>query len=140
MYQDDKRYLLTRTLAGSIDSVFDEEGGLRPSAFASFYFDRCTNDGKTAVFSLHEDAESWHPDVLDICARGNLKPGPDSEYFPGDALPFDVITVRRGVSGVVLGDFAVLEGGRDIALNWRTLYSQFFAAERMFQRCLQGKV
>lgn len=41
---------------------------------------------------------------------------------------------------MVLDDITVLKGGRDIAIQWRAVFSQIFAAEKLFQHGFEENV
>ncbi len=98
----------------------------------SFGLGRLENEGETAVFSIEDCAEEY---MSEIMRRVSYCIATSSIEHPGH-----IVTFRRASNDTEVTDLVVDERSREIRLNWRAIFSQFFAEDKLHSYYMQYEV
>lgn len=109
--------------------------GAEPRVRVSFSFDRLSKDGQLAFFqsdaTFFQSSGSGEIDQDLIFDRiDELSP---DEINDGHQL----VRIRSSVHDIYIPDLEVDKTSKEISLNWRNLFSIFFAEEMMYNRIMQ---
>ncbi len=98
----------------------------------SFRLGRLENEGETAVFNIEDCAEEY---MSEIMRRVSYCIATSSIENPGH-----IVTFRGTPNDTEVTDLAVDESSREIRLNWRAMFSQFFAEDKLHSYYLKHEV
>lgn len=101
----------------------DAFGGKVNLRSIEFGFDRLENDGEVAVFKNKDSAEEFMSEIMQrvwYCINGSTIERPEH-----------LVCFRRAVNDTDIPGVAVDKEQREIRLDWRAMYSEFFAEDKL---------